>query len=290
MTVVLEHSTRYRIVIFKFELQEQLDLPDNIVCYVDDISIPHTWRTSESHNEQFYTILKNEYINYSETTYNWIPYALNFPEGSCSGSNLVTAIRELLNGLDENFTFEVVYNPARGTVNIEEKPEDIHANSQFLVPSDFGIMSWMSNTGSDYPWRNIDGTIKAVDINNLQYINGVLRKTQMIHFHQLSGCYKSYESGFIDLLNAHNIYFHCHNLGRFNSIGVRSENTIIKQKQVSSSFGYLIIGSVVAPHDKMNVSRQLIKTIQCSLKCVCGNTINLHGAHCSFSLIFVTMV
>ena len=27
----------------KFEIKEQLELPDNTVCYVDDISIPHTW-------------------------------------------------------------------------------------------------------------------------------------------------------------------------------------------------------------------------------------------------------
>ena len=39
---------------------------------------------------------------------------LNVPEGNCSGSNLVTAIQELLNSLHENFIFEVVYNPAEG--------------------------------------------------------------------------------------------------------------------------------------------------------------------------------
>ena len=27
----------------KFELKEALDLPDSTVCYIDDISIPHTW-------------------------------------------------------------------------------------------------------------------------------------------------------------------------------------------------------------------------------------------------------
>ena len=47
---------------FKFESKEHLDSPDNIVCYVDDISIPHTWRTIESHNNKFYTILKKRGI------------------------------------------------------------------------------------------------------------------------------------------------------------------------------------------------------------------------------------
>ena len=52
-------------------------------------------------------------------SYNWVPYVLHVPGGNYSGSNLVTASQELPNGLDENFIFEVMYNPARGTVNIE---------------------------------------------------------------------------------------------------------------------------------------------------------------------------
>ena len=35
----------------------------------------------------------------------------------------------------------------------------------------------MSNTDSDYPWGNVDGTIKTVDINNIKCTNGVLRNT-----------------------------------------------------------------------------------------------------------------
>ena len=54
LIAVLEHSALHRIVIFNFELQEQLDLPDNTVCYVDGIPIPHTWRTIESPNNEFY--------------------------------------------------------------------------------------------------------------------------------------------------------------------------------------------------------------------------------------------
>ena len=100
--------------------------------------------------------------------------------------------------------------------------------------------------------------------------------------------YKEYESGFIDLLNIHNIYMHCPNLGHFNSIGVRGESTIIKKVPVSASFGYLIIDSVVSPHDKMDVSRQTVKTTHITLKDVSGNVVIPHGANCSFSLVSVT--
>ena len=97
-----------------------------------------------------------------------------------------------------------------------------------------------------------------------------------------------HESGFIDLLNAHSIYIHCPNLGHYNSVAVRGESSSIKKVPVSSSFGYLILDSVLAPHDKLDVSRQSLKTMHFSSKNVHGNAINLHGSHVSLSLIFQT--
>ena len=47
---------------FKSELKEALYLPDNTVCYIDDISIPHTWRTIESHSNEFYIISQMMYL------------------------------------------------------------------------------------------------------------------------------------------------------------------------------------------------------------------------------------
>ena len=149
------------------------------------------------------------------------------PDGNCTSSNLVTAIQEFLNGFADTFAFEVIYHPARGTISIQGKSEGVSSNNKVLVPSDFGTMNWVSNTDSDYPWKSIEGNIQIVYISNLRSINGVLRDTEMMPLHQVSGFYKSYESGFIGLLNVHNIYLHCTNLGHFNSIGVRGESITI---------------------------------------------------------------
>ena len=68
---------------FKFELIEALDLAGNAVCYVDDISIPHTWRTIGSYNNMLYIIIKTTVENPDTTeTYNWLPYVLPIPEGN----------------------------------------------------------------------------------------------------------------------------------------------------------------------------------------------------------------
>ena len=47
--------------------------------------------------------------------------------------------------------------------------------------------------------------------------------------------------------------------------------------------------SVVAPHDKIDVSRQLINTLTFILQNVHGNVIDLHAANVSFSMTFVTI-
>jgi hypothetical protein len=271
---------------FKFELNEALDLPDNTVCYVDDISIPHTWRTIESYNNKFYIILRTTVVNPDTTaTYNWFPYMITIPDGNYDGYRLASGMQDLLNSIEINFTFEVKYNTATGSIKIEETTEG--SGNAFDVPTDLGVATWDTETNNQYPWRNIEGTIVYPDVAFPQSINGVLRNTEMVPVN-LSFMYSTYQSGFLDLLNIHNIYIHCPNLGHFNSIGVRGENTIIKKVPVSSSFGYLIIDTVVSPHDKMDVSRQNVKTIHITLKDVSGNVINLHGANCSLSLIFVT--
>ena len=120
---------------FKFELNQALDLPDNTVCYVEDISIPHAWRTIESHNNQFYIILKTETINAdSAGTYDWLLSVLTIPEGSYNGYRLASGIQDLLNNLEDlNFTFEVIYNTATGAIKIEEKPWDSLIPSQYQV-------------------------------------------------------------------------------------------------------------------------------------------------------------
>ena len=117
------------------------------------------------------------------------------------------------------------------------------------------------------------------DINNPQSINGVLRNRndtsssityQTITIHMQAAL----------LIHSMLIVFICIARIRVISIQlgyVRGESPIIKQIPVPSSFGNLVIYSAVAPHDKIDVSRQIPKTIQFSSKDVCGNVINLHG-------------
>ena len=74
---------------FKLELKEAIDLPDNTVCYVDDISIPHSWHTiEENRNNTLYII-----TTHMEPSLWYHTLALVIPSGNYNGMTLASAIQ-----------------------------------------------------------------------------------------------------------------------------------------------------------------------------------------------------
>ena len=84
---------------------------------------------------------------------NYDPFVLTPPEGNYTGPQMAAAIQELLNGFNVTFDFEVLNHPARGTITIEAKSENMDEHDKFYIPSDFAIMTWMSTTNGNYPWK-----------------------------------------------------------------------------------------------------------------------------------------
>ena len=267
---------------FKFEIKESLDLPDNTVCYVDDICIPHTWYTIGDFNNTFYMVVK-KWVQYGTT--NAAPkyhgYALKIPNGNYTGTSFTNELQEILQTSIPDLELNCSYNNTRGNFTIKAGTDQL-----FKVLSNHQVSS--TDPTLPDPWmgfKDNNDNVIVLDINNLNSINEVLRRTNLNSWGPMDSLDNEFTSEFLDLLNVHNIYIHSSTLGNYNSIGVRGENFIIKKVTVSSSFGYLVMDSVVAPHDKIDVSRRLIKTLSFSLKTVHGKLINLHGSNVSFSLI-----
>ena len=56
-------------------------------------------------------------------------------------------------------------------------------------------------------WGNKIGNDVTVDLNNLKSLNEVIQYINNIHYHPLTTPgVSSFETGFIDLLNVHNMY------------------------------------------------------------------------------------
>ena len=251
---------------FKFEINEALDLPGNTYCYIDDICIPHTWYTLEDFNNTLYIVAK-VFIRYGTTyaTPKFQGYALKLTNGNYTGLSLATEIQEVLQTSIPELAFTCSYTIATGKLTIKAGIDKL-----FKVLTNFQASSIDPGTPDPWlGWTDNNDNVISVDVSNLNSINEVLRNTSGIYdgiWGVMDPLDTEFTSEFLDLLNVHNIYIHSSTLGHYNTIGVRGENTIIKKVPVSSSFGYLIMDSVVAPHDKINVSKQLIKTLHFSLK------------------------
>ena len=95
----------------KFEIKEALDLRDNTACYIDDISIPHTWYTVEEYSNQLYIDSTNSDLTLKA-------YILTVPNGSYTASALATMLNHLLQTRFPNDSFSCVYNVSVGTITI----------------------------------------------------------------------------------------------------------------------------------------------------------------------------
>ena len=110
---------------FKFELIEALALADNAVCYVDDVSIPHSWYATEYLNNKLY--IKRVYAE-TQTT----GTILTIPVGSYSATRLASTIHSLLRERYGGYTnfpndeMTCTCENARGTINIS-------ANNPFQI-------------------------------------------------------------------------------------------------------------------------------------------------------------
>ena len=170
--------------------------------------------------------------------------ALEIPSGNYTGSSSAFAFQTELQFAEPDHQFVCIYNPATGRISI--RSETI---SLYRILGGYQIMN--STVAEFILWKNKLGIDVHVDLYDLKSLNEVIRNSNNSEYHPLTAAgVSSFETCFIDLLNVHSIYIHSTNLGHYNSIGVRSENTIIKKVPVSSSFGYLIMDSIVAPHDK----------------------------------------
>ena len=111
---------------FKFELKEALDLPDNTVCYIDDICIPHTWYTIEDYNNKLY--IENTYPYFSLSA-----SVLSLPEGNYNATNLAATLQSTLQHSFPNENYRCFYDTTRGSITItSDRSFRIYTDQQII--------------------------------------------------------------------------------------------------------------------------------------------------------------
>ena len=181
---------------FDFELTENLDLPDNCICYFDDIVIPHTWWNIDVNNNNLYirrlinSTIEDKIISLNIGQYNVDQIAVEIQ------AQLRSAFP---NGSGE---FLVSYINTKGFMTINPNA----SNVQFLLLTDNDIYSRLNNswTGPTY------------DIRQPRCFNETLRNTEGAS--QIYSVNNIFTSGFIDILaGKHYLYLTSSNFGSYNA-------------------------------------------------------------------------
>jgi hypothetical protein len=262
---------------FTFELQESIYFEEpNVSVLVDDIAIPHTFRTVETGlNDKLY--ISEIESSGGETTRN--SRILTLVSKNYSGPTLATELQNKLNA-GSNFAnegFSAVYDVTTGQVTISLNTSS--TNRWFRIFTDTELAIEQADWNSAVPY----------DKGNPMSINSVLRHegTSFAYNKVAAGFLGAFTSGFLDLQGiAHNIYIHCDIGDLRSSIGPRGESTILKKVPIQADYGYLILDFVRSQYDFVRLGRNLLKTMRFSLRNSRGSVIPLHGSTCSFSLVF----
>jgi len=244
---------------FKYELVESIQLPDKCVAFIDDVIIPVSWYNIDENNRYLYIRRFQDLSNTKTDRIVPIEVSNHTPD------SLTDAVQDALNTAFGAGVFSVSYDPRKLKLSITAESQ-----SEVKVFTDDelrGVNDWEG---------------PAYNSSNLMSVNEVLGNytTQIVTA-------QTFESGIVDLRRVHNVYISSANLSTFKTLGPRGECNIIKKVPVTTEYGFTIIDNIVVSHDWIDVSKQLLKTLEFRLSDAYGRTIDLRGMPISFSLIFM---
>ena len=212
-------------------------MPQNTVCYIDDITIPHAWWNCELTNNKLYMMVNgNYYITYLQT----------------QNHNGIT-LKDTLNYI---FTNQLANNGLSATYNISTNDLTISTTSNtvnFQILTDDEILAGT--------WTN-----PSLDRNNLWSCNELIGNVGIS-----SGYYTKdnpYKISFLNFASLRNVYITSGCLGSLSAtIGPRGTLcNIVKKCPVTADFGYNIVDSQSVAHDYIDVSKSTLKCLDFILR------------------------
>ena len=252
---------------FKYELPYSVTLPEHTAFYLTDFACPHSWYTIESGvNDKLYLTLHGD----GNPALALECYIVTITSGNYDGASLAVEIETRIQLVIGQTWITTSFNVVLQQLTIYMSLTD----TTFKILTRNDIKTQLNGT-----WN---GT--SYNVNDPNDICDILSQTETN-----SSMYSStspFVSGYLDLQPIKNIYISSPNLGSYTTIGPTGQQTIIKKVPVSADFGYVIFDELMPTNDYLDCSRQSLKTIEFLFRDVNNNTINLHGANLSFSIVF----
>ena len=254
---------------FIIDLPETVQLEDNVLCQIHEVSIPHSWYSINNTNNNLY--FRHQVLppaNIAGVYYRKIP----IPEGNYTASELTTELETQLNNyfdtVDRPNTYTVRYNATTNKIRIAVN----YASVIFIVLTD----------GEVAPF--VESFLDDVDVSNLSSINRV-----MGNLTPAPDAYTNvvpYITNFIDLVPFKNLYLHCNEISNFNQMTVAGNSSIIKKINVSVPYLGIINDNELSNVDYIDVSNKILRRLNFRLTNNLNQVVSLNNVDISFTLTF----
>ena len=246
---------------FTIDLPETVQLEENMLCQIHEVSVPHSWYSINENNNNFYVMKR---ILPPETPSGVTYRKLIIPVGNYTETSLNT-----LDSGSRTDSFSVSHLAGLSKIQIQSNyPEVI-----FTALTDFDVLV-----------DNGERFVETVDANNLKSINKVLG------VYTTSGDASTnvvpYITGFIDLTPVKSLYLHCNEISNYNQLTVAGNSSIVKKINVPVPYLGVINDNELSSFDYIDVSNKMLRRLNIRLSDHLNQHINLNGVDISFALTF----
>ena len=257
---------------FTVELPENITTGPTTKAQVLDVTVPHTWWNIETDvNDRLYYLEK-------DTQGTIVARFVVIPGGHYTRETVSTTLVGLLNANKTigNYGSYVINttgtNAVQGTITL------VVSSGMFAIIPDIELSQ---SVFYNLQWSTVMSG-PAYDITDLRSCNEMFRLTVA------TGFVSSWTPVHVNLLHVHTCFLHAPDLiSNYDNMGAMGERTIIKRIPVTVPYNYVQQAETSgSPFDYFECFNRSLKTLRFSIRTSRNKALNLHGAQCSFSIVF----
>ena len=255
---------------FTIDLPETVQLEDNMLCQIHEVSIPHSWYSIQKGvNDRLFIDVEHSGAS------PWTARAMiTLTEGNYSVSELAGHLQTIMN----NYFNDPTYAPPRADTFAVSHSNPLNKiqisinynDTQFQLLPDANVLTFPS-------WfPDISGA------DNINSINQILNNKTLT----TNDFNNPYISGFIDLQRVKSLYLHCNEISNFNQLTVAGNSSIVKKINVSVPYLGITNDNELSSVDYVDVSGKILRRLHFRLTDHLNQVVNLNGVDISFTLTF----
>ena len=255
---------------FTIDLPETVQLEDNMLCQIHEVSIPHSWYSIQKGvNDRLFIDVEHTGVS------PWTTRAMiTLTEANYNVSELAGHLQTIMNNYfnDPEFppqradTFAVSHSNPLNKIQISINYND----TQFQILPDANVLNF-----PDW-FPDING---ADDIQSINRILGNFTLTT-------SSFNSPYISGFIDLQRVKSLYLHCNEISNFNQLTMAGNSSIVKKIAVNVPYLGVIHDLELSNFDYVDCSNKTLRRLTFRLTDNLNRTVDLNNVDVSFTLTF----